>query len=72
MKNFVEGFSGGFVKNFTESFTKDFSMNHDEVHEKILVSSVKAMLETLGCPRETAMELLKIPADLQPKILAML
>lgn len=33
----------------------------DEVREKILVRSVRAMMEMLGCTKENAMELLKIP-----------
>lgn len=36
------------------------------------VESARSLMETLHCTKEKAMELLKIPAELQPKILAML
>ncbi|MGN0941740.1 MAG: transposase [Selenomonadaceae bacterium] len=40
----------------------------EESHAK----DVRSLMETLQCTKEKAMELLKIPADLQPRILAML
>ena len=36
------------------------------------VPVLRTLMETLCCTREKAMDLLKIPPDLQPKILAML
>ena len=35
-------------------------------------ASARSLMETLHCTKEKAMELLKIPADLQPKVLALL
>lgn len=34
--------------------------------------SVRSLMESLNCTAEKAMELLKIPAALQPKVLALL
>ena len=34
--------------------------------------SVRSLMESLDCTQERAMELLKVPVDLQPKILALL
>lgn len=42
------------------------------VREKALADNVKALMETLPCKKEKAMELLKVPADIQPKVLALL
>lgn len=35
-------------------------------------ASARSLMETLNCTKEKAMELLKIPADLRPKVLALL
>ena len=34
--------------------------------------AARSLMETLHCTKEKAMELLKIPAELQPKVLALL
>ena len=34
--------------------------------------AARSLMETLNCTKEKAMELLKIPAELQPKVLALL
>lgn len=36
------------------------------------VEAARSLMETLNCSKEKAMELLKIPADLRPKVLALL
>jgi len=37
-----------------------------------LIAAARSLMETLHCTKEKAMELLKIPADLRPKVLALL
>ncbi|MGN0940177.1 MAG: hypothetical protein ACI4OA_00565 [Selenomonadaceae bacterium] len=43
-----------------------------EALERAHAEDVRAVMKSLNCTKEKAMELLKIPADLEPKILAML
>lgn len=48
----------------------------EEAHEngeiKGKAESARSLMETMHCTKEKAMELLQIPAELQPKILALL
>ena len=46
--------------------------SREEGREEGKAESVRSLMETLHCTKEKAMELLKIPADLQPKVLALL
>ena len=44
----------------------------EEAFERGHAEDVRAVMETFHCTKERAMEILEIPADIQPKILAML
>ncbi|MGN0940176.1 MAG: hypothetical protein ACI4OA_00560 [Selenomonadaceae bacterium] len=67
-KEYLEAFGNGFTKGFMDCFDKIIAT----VREKALADNVKALMETLPCKKEKAMELLKVPADIQPKVLALL
>ncbi|MDD6698174.1 MAG: hypothetical protein ACI4OD_11200 [Selenomonas sp.] len=43
-----------------------------EGHAEGKAEAARSLMESLHCTKEKAMELLKIPAELQPKVLALL
>ena len=75
-----------FLEAHREEVLKMFALKWDAEEEKKVIreesreegeaegraASVRSLMESLHCTREKAMELLKIPADLQPKVLALL
>ena len=44
----------------------------EEREAKSHAKDVRSLMKAMRCTKEKAMEILEIPADLQPKILAML
>ena len=57
---------------------KMFALKWDADEEKKVIQAesrakdVRSVMKSMRCTKEKAMELLEIPADLQPKILTML
>ncbi len=74
MKEFLETHREEVVKMFAFKWDaeEEKKVLRAEGEEKGRADSVRSLMETLHCTKEKAMELLKIPADIQPKVLALL
>ena len=78
MKEFLEAHREEVLKMFALKWDAEEEKkvireeSREEGREEGKAESVRSLMETLHCTKEKAMELLKIPADLQPKVLALL
>ena len=74
MKEFLESHWEEVLKMFALKWDteEEKKVLREEGREEGMIAAARSLMETLHCTKEKAMELLKIPAELRPKVLALL